>query len=205
VLEVSRPGGVPAGSGASLIRSTLRPPPAVLAGTATAEPQRHDGIVEAVRMLRGVPSGAVKARTAAVNQLKALWSPHPHRCGRRWMGCRLHLLTCWPCAPRVGRPSYRHPPEWPSRRNADAPVSWGTQRRNLAVPPDVADGMTKARNRLAVDFQSKYGRPLRPGGPLLWDPDAPVPTPLSAAKIEAMFVQTAELMGVVQATIYAVQ
>jgi hypothetical protein len=44
---------------------------AVLAGTATALPKRRDGIVEAVRVLRGVRAGAVKARTAAVNQLKA--------------------------------------------------------------------------------------------------------------------------------------
>jgi transposase len=44
---------------------------AVLAGTATALPKRRDGIVEAIRVLRGVRAGAVKARTAAVNQLKA--------------------------------------------------------------------------------------------------------------------------------------
>jgi transposase len=45
---------------------------AVLAGTAIATPKGHDGIVEAIRVLRGVRAGAVKARTAAVNQLKAL-------------------------------------------------------------------------------------------------------------------------------------
>jgi transposase len=45
---------------------------AVLAGTATATPKRHDGIVEAIRALRAARGGAVKARTAAVNQLKAL-------------------------------------------------------------------------------------------------------------------------------------
>jgi transposase len=44
---------------------------AVLAGTATALPKRRDGIVEAIRVLRGVRAGAVKARTAAVNRLKA--------------------------------------------------------------------------------------------------------------------------------------
>jgi len=53
----------------------------VLAGTATATPKRHDGIVEAIRVLRGVRAGAVKARTAAVNQLKALLvtAPTPGR------------------------------------------------------------------------------------------------------------------------------
>jgi len=45
---------------------------AVLAGTATALPKRRDGIVEAIRALRSVRAGAVKARTAAINQLKAV-------------------------------------------------------------------------------------------------------------------------------------
>jgi transposase len=45
---------------------------AVLAGVATALPKRRDGIVEAIRVLRGVRAGAVKARTAAINQLKAV-------------------------------------------------------------------------------------------------------------------------------------
>ena len=45
---------------------------AVLAGSATALPKRRDGIVEAIRVLRGVRAGAVKARTAAINQLKAV-------------------------------------------------------------------------------------------------------------------------------------
>jgi transposase len=45
---------------------------AVLAGTATAAPKRRDGIVESIRALRTARRGAVKARTAAINQLKAL-------------------------------------------------------------------------------------------------------------------------------------
>jgi len=45
---------------------------AVLAGTATAAPKRRDGIVESIRALRTARSGAVKARTAAINQLKGL-------------------------------------------------------------------------------------------------------------------------------------
>jgi len=45
---------------------------AVLAGTATAVPKRRDGIVEAIRLLRTARRGASKARTAAINQLKAL-------------------------------------------------------------------------------------------------------------------------------------
>jgi transposase len=45
---------------------------AVLAGTATAVPKRRDGIVESIRVLRTARRGAVKARTAAINQLKGL-------------------------------------------------------------------------------------------------------------------------------------
>jgi transposase len=43
-----------------------------LAATATGEPKTRDGHVEAIRALRIARSGAVKARTQAVNQLKAL-------------------------------------------------------------------------------------------------------------------------------------
>jgi transposase len=43
---------------------------AVLAGVATAVPKRRDGIVESIRALRTARSGAVEARTAAINQLK---------------------------------------------------------------------------------------------------------------------------------------
>jgi transposase len=45
---------------------------AVLAGTASAPAKRRDGVVEAIRALRAVRSGAIKARTAAINQLKGL-------------------------------------------------------------------------------------------------------------------------------------
>jgi hypothetical protein len=45
---------------------------AVLAGVATAPAKRRDGIVESIRALRAARSGAIKARTAAINQLKGL-------------------------------------------------------------------------------------------------------------------------------------
>ena len=44
----------------------------MLAGTASAPAKRRDGVVEAIRALRAVRSGAIKARTAAINQLKGL-------------------------------------------------------------------------------------------------------------------------------------
>jgi transposase len=45
---------------------------AVLAGTATGEPKDADGQVEMIRALRATRRSAVKARTQAANQLKAL-------------------------------------------------------------------------------------------------------------------------------------
>jgi transposase len=45
---------------------------AVLADTATAPAKARHGIVETIRTLRAARSGAIKARTAAVNQLKGL-------------------------------------------------------------------------------------------------------------------------------------
>ena len=45
---------------------------AVLAGTATAIPKTGDGLVESMRVTRLVKASALKARTQAINQLKAL-------------------------------------------------------------------------------------------------------------------------------------
>jgi hypothetical protein len=46
---------------------------AVLAGVATAPARRRDGIAESIRALRAVRSGAIKARTGPINQLKGCW------------------------------------------------------------------------------------------------------------------------------------
>lgn len=43
---------------------------AVLSGEAIAVPKDRTGIVEAIRVLRVARDGAVKSRTAALNQLK---------------------------------------------------------------------------------------------------------------------------------------
>jgi transposase len=45
---------------------------AVLAGVATAPVKRRDSIVESIRALPAARNGAIKARTAAINQLKGL-------------------------------------------------------------------------------------------------------------------------------------
>jgi transposase len=60
---------------------------AVLAGTATALPKRRDGIVEAIRVLRSVRASAIKARTAAINQLKALLVTAPAGLREPLEGC----------------------------------------------------------------------------------------------------------------------
>jgi len=58
---------------ANQIRSTPTPAAtAALNGTASGTPKTRDGRVEAIRALRVVRRGAVKARTQAMNQLKGL-------------------------------------------------------------------------------------------------------------------------------------
>jgi transposase len=52
---------------------------AVLAGTATTTPKDRRGVVESIRMLRIARSGAVKARTAAINALKTTMVTAPEQ------------------------------------------------------------------------------------------------------------------------------
>jgi transposase len=69
---------------------------AVLAGTATAAPKRRDGIVESIRALRTARRGAVKARTAAINQLRALLvtAPAPVREALDDLSVSALITTC---------------------------------------------------------------------------------------------------------------
>ena len=85
---------------------------AVLAGTATALAKRRDGIVETIRALRAARSGAIKARTAAVNQLKGLWSPRQPGSERHWSNAP--RPRWWP--PARGCVPTR--PPWPIRSMA---------------------------------------------------------------------------------------
>ena len=50
---------------------------AVLSGTATGQPKTRDGRVESIRALRVARSGAMKARTQAMNQLRSLLTTAP--------------------------------------------------------------------------------------------------------------------------------
>jgi len=53
---------------------------AVLAGDASVTPKAQTGPVEAVRQLRVARAGAMKARTAAANQLHSLCDTAPMSC-----------------------------------------------------------------------------------------------------------------------------
>jgi transposase len=78
---------------------------AVLAGTATAVPKDRTGIVEAIRVLRVARSGAVKARTAALNQLKDLVTTAPEdlRTALRTVTLRHKAKTCAQLQPDTTR------------------------------------------------------------------------------------------------------
>jgi transposase len=66
---------------------------AVLAGTATGAPKTRTGPVEAIRALRVARRGAVKARTAALNQLHGLLVSAPQQLGAELTGLRATELV----------------------------------------------------------------------------------------------------------------
>jgi len=69
---------------------------AALSGTATGAPKSRDGCVEAIRTLRVARSGAVKARSQAINQLKSLLitAPAQLREQLRHLSTTALLATC---------------------------------------------------------------------------------------------------------------
>jgi transposase len=75
----------------------------VLAGVANATPKSGGGEVEMIRMLKNTKDSAVKARTQAINQMKALVVTAPAQLRET-----LHSLA----ADQV-----RRPPTWPSERS----------------------------------------------------------------------------------------
>ena len=74
---------------------------AVLAGVADATPESGDGEVEMIRMLKSAKGSAVKARTQAFNQMKALIVTAPAEL-RETLG-RLAAAAFGPCWCRPGR------------------------------------------------------------------------------------------------------
>jgi transposase len=67
---------------------------AVLAGTATGEPKDADGQVEMIRALRATRRSAVKARTQAANQLKALLVSAPEELKSQLRDLSTARLVC---------------------------------------------------------------------------------------------------------------
>ena len=63
---------------------------AVLAGDATAFPKAGDGPVEALRQLRLARTGAMKARTAAANQLHSVCDTAPDEIRAQLRGSDAH-------------------------------------------------------------------------------------------------------------------
>jgi transposase len=73
VVEVGRPNRqVRRRHGKTDVVDAIAAARAVQSGEATATPKTHDGPVEALRVLKTVQRSAVKARTQAINQLRAL-------------------------------------------------------------------------------------------------------------------------------------
>ncbi len=68
----------------------------VLSGTHAGEPKHRDGVVEAIRALRVARGGALKARTASLNQLRSLvgTAPEELRAGLRELGPIALVRTC---------------------------------------------------------------------------------------------------------------
>lgn len=61
----------------------------VISGEASTTPKDHTGVVESIRVLRVARTGAVKARTAALNQLKDLLTTAPEPLRTRFRGLTL--------------------------------------------------------------------------------------------------------------------
>ena len=77
---------------------------AVLAGVAGATPKSGDGEVEMIRMLKSAKDSAVKARTQAVNQMKALVVTAPAQLRETLDGLTAANLAARCARFRVGRP-----------------------------------------------------------------------------------------------------
>ncbi|TDD25587.1 IS110 family transposase [Actinomadura sp. KC06] len=66
---------------------------AVLAGRARALPKSMDGIIETIRAVHVARSGAIKARTACINELRSLLITAPARLREQLAGLSAHALT----------------------------------------------------------------------------------------------------------------
>ncbi len=97
VIEVARPNRqVRRQRGKSDVIDAVAAARAVLSGEATATPKTHDGPVEALRALKVVQRSANKARTQALNQLRALVLTAPEELRERLRALKTDELvrTC---------------------------------------------------------------------------------------------------------------
>lgn len=78
---------------------------AVASGRATGTPKSRDGAVEAIRVLRVARAGAIKARTAAFNQLKDLRLSAPEPLREQLNGLTLPVLARTVAAWRLPAPT----------------------------------------------------------------------------------------------------
>jgi transposase len=109
---------------------------AVLAERATAIPKAGDGIVESIRALHLVRAGAVKSRTACINELQALLVTAPAelrdelaaRRRARLRRCRPHQLL--PHRPRTRPQRNQHH----ARNDSQIPSTQNVRRSRTALP-----------------------------------------------------------------------
>ena len=105
-----------------------------LSGEATAVPKDTTGAVEAIRLLRVARASAVKARTAAVNQLDELLVTAPGRApgaGARSRPCAGRRPAAPACAPT--------PPAWTSRCRRPSSPSAALAQRVRALDAEIAE------------------------------------------------------------------
>jgi transposase len=104
---------------------------AALAGTATATPKTRTGPVEAIRALRVARRGAVKARTAALNQIRGLIVAAPEQLRGQLKGLSPAVLAKR-CAAIDHDPTLLHDPA-----QATAAALAGLGRRVLALTVEI--------------------------------------------------------------------
>ena len=127
---------------------------AALCGAAAVKPKSADGCVEAIRMLSAAPRCAVKARTAAANQIDglAVTAPEHLKDGPAGTAHSPHRQGLRPAAARP-EPRHRH------RRGQDDPARPG------AAPPGAHRRDSAARRRAAAPVRTgepgAAGRPRR--------------------------------------------
>jgi len=65
------------------------------------------------------------------------------------------------------------------------------KRRSTSVPPRVRDALIGQLDA----FREKFARDPRPGEPLIFDPSADVPTPMSSVKFQADMLEVMRKAG----------